>query len=122
LTEETKGMINAQVVNEAEPGLIFVNTARGMLIESLDLIEQSLKSGQMAAAGLDVLPVEPPQSHSLIDAWRNHEEWLKGRLIITPHNAFYSDYSMYEARYNAAETARLFLQENKHRNAVSEIL
>ena len=118
LTEETRGMVNQQLLEAARPGLIFVNTARGLLIENLDVVQDGLRSGKLGAAGLDVLPEEPPAEHPLIAAWRNNEDWLAGRLIITPHNAFYSDQSMYECRYQAAETARLFIEEGVHRNAV----
>ena len=118
LTAETRGMINAQTLAAAEPGLIFVNTARGPLIDNLDVIETGLRSGQLAAAGLDVLPEEPPLDHPLIAAWRESADWLQGRLLITPHNAFYSDYAFAECRFNAAQTARLFLEDNVHRNAV----
>lgn len=118
LTAETRGMINAQLLAAAKPGLIFVNTARGPLIDNLDVIETGLRSGQLAAAGLDVLPAEPPLDHPLITAWRRNADWLQGRLLITPHNAFHSDYAFAECRANAAQTARLFLEDNVHRNAV----
>ena len=62
---------------------------------------------------------EPPPAHSLLDAWRRDEAWLRGRLIITPHNAFYSDRSMYEARHEAAMTARLFLEQRLQRNRIA---
>jgi lactate dehydrogenase-like 2-hydroxyacid dehydrogenase len=117
LSAETQGMFSGQVLAQAKPGLIFVNTARGGLTD-LDVIESGLRSGQLAAAGLDVLPEEPPAAHALIDAWRAREDWLQGRLLITPHNAFYSDHSFAECRYNAAQTARLFLEQQLHRNAV----
>ena len=118
LTDETRGMVTTELVNRAKPGLVLVNTARGLLIESLDMVELGLRSGQLGAVGLDVLPTEPPEDHPLINAWRKAEPWLQGRLIITPHNAFYSDYSMFECRFQAAETARLFIQDGVHRNAV----
>lgn len=118
LTDETRGMIDGELLAQAKPGLIFVNTARGGLIESLDLVESALRSGQLAAAGLDVLPQEPPAEHSLIRAWRERETWLLGRLLVTPHNAFYSDYAFAECRFNAARTARLYLEQQLHRNPV----
>ncbi len=118
LTEETQGMVSSELVNQSKPGLIVVNTARGALIETLDVLESGLKSRQIGAVGLDVLPDEPPQAHPLIEAWRASADWLVGRLVITPHNAFYSDHAFYECRYQAAETARLFLRQNRHRNAI----
>jgi lactate dehydrogenase-like 2-hydroxyacid dehydrogenase len=119
LTTETRGMIDEAFLAQVKPGLIFINTARGLLISDLDVIESNLKSGQLSAVGLDVLPEEPPQNHSLIQAWREHADWLTGRLLITPHNAFYSDHSMFECRFKAAQTARLFLEEAIHRNSVN---
>ena len=56
LTDETRAMIDDAVLAQATPGLIFVNTARGALVESLDLVESALRDGRLAAAGLDVLP------------------------------------------------------------------
>jgi D-3-phosphoglycerate dehydrogenase len=117
LSAETRGMFSHDILARARPGLIFVNTARGALTD-LDVIESGLRSGQLAAAGLDVLPEEPPVEHALIAAWRAREDWLQGRLLITPHNAFYSDFSFAECRYNAAQTARLLLEKQEHRNAV----
>ena len=76
-----------------------VNTARGRLIDSLDTLEEGLVSGRIGGVGLDVLPEEPPGAHRLINAWRRREEWTLGRVIITPHNAFFSDYSMNECRF-----------------------
>lgn len=118
LTPETVSMVDSRLLQKAKPGLILVNTARGKLLSGLDVIEHHLGSGQLAGVGLDVLPDEPPGPHPLLDAWRQQEEWLKGRLIITPHNAFFSDQSMYECRFAAAETARLFLEAGRQRNQV----
>ncbi len=120
LTEESRGMITSELLALSRPGLVLVNTARGNLIQGLDMIEDGLKSGQLAGVGLDVLPEEPPAPHPLVDAWRRDEDWLRGRLVITPHNAFYSDHSMAECRFQAAETARLFLAEGVHRNSVPD--
>ncbi len=120
LTDETRAMIDADVMAQARPGLIFVNTARGGLIESLALVESALRDGRLGAAGLDVLPEEPPADHSLIRAWREREAWLQGRLLIKPHNAFYSDRAFAECRFNAARTARLFLEQGIHRNSVTD--
>jgi C-terminal binding protein len=67
---------------------VVVNTARGPILD-IDALERVLRDGHVAAAGLDVIPVEPPVEPvpSLLQAYRNKEEWLTGRLIITPHIA-----------------------------------
>jgi lactate dehydrogenase-like 2-hydroxyacid dehydrogenase len=58
MTPETKGIINARTLALMPKGSILVNTARGGVVVDEDLI-QSLKSGHLAAAGLDVYNNEP---------------------------------------------------------------
>ena len=119
LTPETRGMINRNRLQRMKPGASIVNTARGQLFEDLNIVEQALREGRLASAAFDALPTEPPGDQPLIRAWRNDEPWLRGRLIITPHTAFFSDQASYELRFKAAETARLFLTEDYHRNFVA---
>jgi glyoxylate reductase len=57
-TPQTRGMINAEVFAKLPDGAILVNSARGDIINDDDLIE-ALKSGRLAAAGLDVFRNEP---------------------------------------------------------------
>jgi D-3-phosphoglycerate dehydrogenase / 2-oxoglutarate reductase len=58
LTDETRGFIGAKQLARTKPGVIFVNTARGALIDEGALIE-ALKSGHVRHAGLDVFYAEP---------------------------------------------------------------
>ena len=118
LTEETAGMVDEKFIATMKPGALLVNTARGGLFRGLDVLEQALRSGQLGGLGTDVLPNEPPSDHPLIEAWRNAEPWLNGRLVITPHTAYYSDSALYDMRYKAAETAALFLDRGELRNRV----
>lgn len=57
-TLETKGMMNKERLGMMPKGAILANTARGALIDEPALID-ALKSGQIAAAGLDVFAKEP---------------------------------------------------------------
>jgi glyoxylate reductase len=57
-TEATRGFLSARRLRLARSGLIVVNVARGDLVVDDDLIE-ALRSGQVGAAGLDVLNNEP---------------------------------------------------------------
>jgi lactate dehydrogenase-like 2-hydroxyacid dehydrogenase len=57
-TPETRGMINAEVIRLLPDGAIIVNSARGDIVNDDDLID-ALKSGKLAAAGLDVFRNEP---------------------------------------------------------------
>ena len=117
---QTRGLLNAENLARLKPGAIIVNTARGELMEDLDALEAALRSGHLAAAAIDTLVKEPPGDHPLLRAWRDREEWLVGRLVITPHNAFYSDHSAIEMRRNAAKTVRILLDEGRLRNQVTD--
>lgn len=118
LTSETAAMIDAEFLRRMKPGAALVNTARGGILANLDCLEAALKSGRLATAFLDVLPQEPPGDHALIRAWRADEEWLRGRFMINPHTAFYSERAWYEMRYKAAETIRIYLYDGKIRNQI----
>lgn len=66
LTEETRGLINRKNLQLVQRGSVIVNLARGELIEGLDILEEALDQGQLAAVGLDVFAPEPPDvSHSI---------------------------------------------------------
>lgn len=58
LTADTRNLINARTLHLLPPGAIVVNTARGGIVEDNALID-ALKSGHIAAAGLDVFANEP---------------------------------------------------------------
>ncbi|WP_288349417.1 C-terminal binding protein [uncultured Thalassospira sp.] len=118
LNEKTQGLISEDFVYALPSGGLLVNTARGGLIASLDVLSEALRSGHLYAVALDVLPDEPPTDHPLIHAWRNEEPWLRGRLTINPHSAYFSDAALYEMRYKCAETAFLYLSRGLHRNAI----
>ena len=118
LTEETRGMIDAGFFGRMKPGSALVNTARGRILADLDCLEDALRSGHLAYAALDVLPDEPPEDHPLLAAWREDAEWLRGRLLITPHVAYYSEEGWHEMRYKAARTARMCLVDGRLRNLV----
>ncbi|WP_395687538.1 2-hydroxyacid dehydrogenase [Aestuariivirga sp.] len=57
-TPETRGMLNASMLSLLPTGAILVNTARGDIVED-EAVIQALKTGQLAAAGLDVFRNEP---------------------------------------------------------------
>lgn len=119
LTPETKRLINNSTLAAMKPGAILVNTARGGVTD-LDAIERALRSDRLCAAGLDVLPTEPlDRAHPLIAAWARGEAWLEGRLILTPHAAFYSPESLADMRRIAMETIMQFLREGIPRSCVN---
>ena len=115
LNEETEGMIDQSFIDMMKLGSSLVNTARGGLFSDLDIIYEALRSDKIYQFATDVLPREPPLSNNLIDAWRESQEWINGRLIINPHSAYYSYESIIEMRAKAAQNAlRLYLDKPPH--------
>src|SRR5204862_5070306 len=110
LTPETRGMLGATELALLRKGAVVVNTARGPIID-LDALLALLRDGHIAAAGLDVLPVEPPVEPipELLRAYRAREPWLEGRLVITPHSAWLTPHSCEDTRRKSAETMRAAL-------------
>jgi phosphoglycerate dehydrogenase-like enzyme len=105
LTPETTGMIGARELALLPKHAVVVSTARGPSID-LDALTAALRSGHIAGAGLDVLPVEPPVEPvpELLRAYRAKEDWLTGRLVITPHSAFHTPEAWDDIRRKSAET------------------
>jgi glyoxylate/hydroxypyruvate reductase len=66
MTPETKGTFDARAFRKMKKSAIFVNVSRGGLVVQDDLVD-ALKSGDIAAAGLDVMTPEPlPGDHELL--------------------------------------------------------
>ncbi|HHQ4481876.1 phosphoglycerate dehydrogenase [Aeromonas veronii] len=79
-TASTKNMIGAEQLRMMKPGAIFINAARGTVVD-IDALADVIKSGHIAGAAIDVFPVEPKS---------NDEEFqspLRGleNVILTPH-------------------------------------
>lgn len=120
-TRETRGMIGYDLLKLLPRGAVFVNTARGEIVD-LDGVERCLREGIISGAGLDVLPEEPiPEDnvHPLIQAYRQKEPWLMGRAVITCHTAFYSPESFVDIRVKSAETMRDVLIDGIQSNVIT---
>lgn len=119
LSDATRNLMGPAQFAAMKPGSIFINIARGGLVD-VDALHDALKSGHLAAAGLDVLPKEPPMpAPALIEAWRGNASWLAGRFIVTPHAAFYSEAGYHDMRTFSAEILLEFLFEGRLRNNVN---
>ncbi|MFL5285138.1 MAG: C-terminal binding protein [Rhodopila sp.] len=119
LTRSTRGLLGLTELSLLPKGAVVVNTARGPIID-IDALTVLLKSGHLAGVGLDVVPVEPPVEPvpELIRAYRAREPWTLGRLIITPHSAFYSPQAWDDIRSKSAETMRAALVGPRPQNVI----
>jgi len=112
-------MINGQTLSCMKPDAILINTSRGEVVD-LDAVTEALRSNRIAAAGLDVLPQEPPDpDHPLFRALKNREDWTDGRVIVTPHAAWYSVDGARDCREKAARTVINYLTGGPLRNCVN---
>ena len=91
LTDETRHMINKETLAKMKKGSFLINTARGPIVDEHDLVE-SLRSGHLAGAALDVYDNEPNIDPELIGM---------PNVITTPHIAS----ATYEAREAMADLA-----------------
>ena len=84
LDENTKGLFDKAAFAKMKPSSIFINVGRGPIVVEQDLAD-ALEEGEIAAAGLDVLAVEPMAETNPLRQIKNSE-----KLIITPHIAWAS--------------------------------
>jgi C-terminal binding protein len=119
LTRTTQGLVGERELRRLPAGAVVVNTARGPMLD-LDALHTVLRDGHVAGAGLDVIPQEPPAEPipALLAAYRAREPWLEGRLIITPHSAFYTPQAYDDIRTKSAETMRDVLLDGLRSNVV----
>lgn len=104
LTKETEFMINAGSISKMKPGVMLINTGRGKLIKTSDLIN-GLKSGIIGSAGLDVYEEESGFFfEDLSDRVLSDDILARlltfNNVIITSHQGFFTR----EALHNIAET------------------
>ena len=93
-TPQSEGMFNADCFQRMKRTAIFINIGRGMTTR-LDDLNEALRSGEIAGAGLDVFEIEPlPASHPLWDA---------PNTLITPHTAVLEAAHLDERRYAIVE-------------------
>jgi len=76
LTADNARMVNADTLGRCKRGVILVNTARGGLVDE-DALLAAVRSGHVAAAGLDSFAVEPLPAE--------HPFRAESRIVLSPH-------------------------------------
>jgi D-3-phosphoglycerate dehydrogenase len=109
LSEATRGLIGARELALMPPGSYLVNTARAQLLDWQAFL-RALKTGHLAGAACDVLPVEPPTAECPAPALDT--------LIVTPHAAWYSPEAEREAYVRATLAVRAVLEGREPEGAV----
>lgn len=89
LTEETRGMFDSAAFERMKGSAVLINTGRGPVVD-VEALHTALEAGEIAGAGLDVLPEEPPtDDEPIVD---------RKDVIVSPHAAWYSEASIVELR------------------------
>lgn len=97
LTEQTAGMLDAEALARMKPDAVLVNTSRGAVIDEEALVD-ALRTGGLAAAGLDVFAVEPIRADNPLLGLDN--------VVLTPHVTWYTVDTMRRYLTEAVENCR----------------
>ena len=111
LTPATRHMIGASQLERMKRDAILINTARGGLIDGAALVA-ALRAGEIAGAGIDVLPHEPPRKDDPLLATD------VPNLIVTPHIAWAAKESRQRALDQVTENVADFLRGGRLRRLV----
>lgn len=109
-TDQTRGMLNAAAFSKMKPKVCIVNCARGEIMVEADLLA-ALDSGKIAAAAMDVFPVEPLSAEH---PYRKHPN-----IILTPHLGASTQEAQEKCGVEVAEVIAGYLLTGEVRNAVN---
>jgi len=112
LTDETRGLFDADAFARMRESASLINVARGPIVDT-DALRAALDAGEIAGAGLDVFPDEPPAAD---DPLRDHPG-----VVTTPHVAWYSEEANEERRRTVTEIVRSVLTGDDPWNVVNGV-
>jgi D-3-phosphoglycerate dehydrogenase len=110
LTPDTRGLFDADAFSRMRDDAYLVNVARGPIVDTEALVA-ALDAGELAGAGLDVFPEEPPAA---TDPLRDHPD-----VVTTPHVAWYSEEANEERRRTVVDIVRTVLEGGEPYNVVN---
>lgn len=111
LTKDTHHLLGEEAFGMMKSSALLVNTARGPIVDELALIK-ALKDGKIAGAALDVIEKEPINPESPLLQMDN--------VIVTPHNAWYSEDAVVTLQCSVAEEVVRVLTGNLPKNLVNK--
>jgi len=110
LTDETRHLFDTAAFAAVRPGVVFVNTARGGLVDQ-DALLAALDAGRVGAAAIDVTEPEPlPPDHPLLH---------RDDVIVTPHVASATDVGKLRLYQHAVDNALLVLEGGRPPHVVN---
>jgi len=92
-TPATRNMINAEAIRSMRPGALFINAARGTVVD-IEALSDALESGHVGGAAIDVFPLEPKSNQEIFESPLRKFD----NVILTPHIGGATE----EAQYNIA--------------------
>lgn len=122
LTEDTKFLINADSIMNMKYGVIIINTGRGKLIHTEDLID-GLRSHQIGGAALDVYEEEQDyfyedRSDRMIDDDKLALLLMMPNVIITSHQAFFTREALHNIAVTTLENVKSYMADEPLANEV----
>ncbi|RQG88053.1 C-terminal binding protein [Natrarchaeobius halalkaliphilus] len=110
LTDETREIIDEDVLERMPDSSVLINTSRGELVDESALLD-ALEDGPLLSAGLDVLANEPPaETNPLLG---------RSDVFVTPHAAWYSERSVDELIEKGSEAVIAAYEEHQHEGIVN---
>ena len=110
-SRENENLIDASVLGAMQRGAILVNVARGNVVDE-DALCAALRSGQVAAVGLDVLRTEPAKSDNLLAGFT--------QALITPHIAGQTDLTLSGTLHYIAKVIHEWDSGNKPESVINQ--
>jgi D-3-phosphoglycerate dehydrogenase / 2-oxoglutarate reductase len=110
LTNETRGLIDKEVLSKMKPGARIINCARGGLVDE-EALYDAISNGSIAGAALDVFSQEPPAAE--------HPLLRLDQVIVTPHLGASTTEAQEGVAFTVAEQMRDYLLTGALRGAVN---
>jgi D-3-phosphoglycerate dehydrogenase len=110
LTDETRGLVNRDLIGRMQPHAVLVNVSRGAVIDTPALID-ALRQNRLAGAALDVFDIQPLPADDALFSCPN--------LLLTPHAAAITASSSRAMAVGAAEEMLRILRGETPRNLVN---